>query len=90
VSDSAEIPRTKKVKSVSVVDKQRKMGRRGFEETFRFIFEKVQSELDSLGFPLDEEIDFSNPEKYAELLEGLLFEAYNVDRIPTSQVNNNL
>jgi hypothetical protein len=75
-----------KVKDMGRADKLRRMGKKGFEETFKFIFEKIESEKDQFGYPLDESMDFENPNLYASFLEEQLFEAYSLDGVPADQV----
>lgn len=75
-----------KVKDMGRVDKLRRMGKKGFESTFTFIFEKILSEKDQFGYPLDDTMDFANPNKYALFLEEKLFDAYSLDGEPTDQV----
>ena len=89
-------PTDKDTKRIKTVDKDaekalklRALAQRGFTDTFTQIFMQLKADkeagVDTLGAPLNDDLDLDHPELFAEMLEKALFDNHSAANKPTEQ-----
>ncbi|KAJ3271522.1 hypothetical protein HDV01_006573 [Terramyces sp. JEL0728] len=77
-------PAQKKIKikvndKVDKTDKLRKLAKKGFQDTFKLLFQQLKEHPDFLDLPLDSSIDLDAPLSFAQDLEEALFAQYSIE-----------
>ncbi|KAJ3325178.1 hypothetical protein HDV06_004968 [Boothiomyces sp. JEL0866] len=75
-----EVKRQKiEIEKTDKTEKLRKLAKKGFQETFKLLFQQLKENPKYLDLPLDKSIDLDAPLSFAQDLEEALFAQYSIE-----------